>query len=98
MAEKKGKQADLPGMENREVKELNEAALECAEIRDQRQQLTLQEVGLKAKVLNLMHKWKMSDYVFEGIEIHVVLEEETVKVKVPKEKEPEDKETKVEMS
>ena len=98
MAAKKGKQADLPGMENREVKELNEAALEYAEIRDQRQQLTLQEVGLKAKVLNLMHKWKMSDYVFEGIEIHVVLEEETVKVKVPKKKEPEDKETKVEMS
>ena len=85
-------------MENREVKELNEAALEYAEIRDQRQQLTLQEVGLKAKVLNLMHKRKMSDYVFEGIEIHVVLEEETVKVKVPKKKEPEDKETKVEMS
>ena len=98
MAAKKGKQADLPGMENREVKELNEAALEYAEIRDQRQQLTLQEVGLKAKVLNLMHKRKMSDYVFEGIEIHVVLEEETVKVKVPKKKEPEDKETKVEMS
>ena len=85
-AKKKAKQADLPGMENREIKELNDAAEEYASIRDERQQLTVQEVGLKAKVLSLMHKRKMNDYVFNGIEIHVIMEEETVKVKVPKKK------------
>lgn len=85
-AKKKAKQADLPGMENREIKELNDAAEEYASIRDERQQLTVQEVGLKAKVLGLMHKRKMNDYVFNGIEIHVIMEEETVKVKVPKKK------------
>lgn len=85
-AKKKAKQADLPGMENREIKELNDAAEEYASIRDERQQLTVQEIGLKAKVLGLMHKRKMNDYVFNGIEIHVIMEEETVKVKVPKKK------------
>ena len=83
-AKKRPKQDDLPGMENREIKDLNDAAMEYAGIRDERQALTLQEVGLKSKILSLMPKHKMSDYVFEGIEIHIIVEEEGVKVKIPK--------------
>jgi hypothetical protein len=91
-AKKKPKPKQIDLIENREIKELNEAALEYAAIRDERQQLTIQETGLKSKVLALMHKKNLNDYVFEGIEIHVVMEEENVKVKIPKKKKDEEAE------
>ena len=97
-AKKKAKQEDLPGLENREIKELNEAAQEYAAIRDERQALTLKEVALKADLLNKMHRRKMTDYVYEDIEIHVVTEEETVKVKIKKKKDDGDDGTAVDMS
>src|SRR5579863_2384674 len=85
-AKKKARQKDLPGMETREIKELDDAALEYAEIRDERQALTRQEVAAKDKLLGLMHKLKKSDYIAPGgaIEIHVVIEKEKVKVKIKK--------------
>src|SRR5262245_17900012 len=75
----------LPGMENRALEDLRAAALEYADIRDQRQALTAQEVALKAKVLGLMKAHKRSVYEYEGIEIRIVVEEETVKVKIDRE-------------
>lgn len=75
-------QNELPGMEDRKLKDLHDAALEYAEIRDQRMALSAQEVELKTSLLALMHKYKKESYVYDGIEINIVHEEETVKVKV----------------
>jgi hypothetical protein len=77
-------QKDLPGMEDRKLADLVDSAEEYAKIRDKRQDLTKREVELKSDLLALMHKYKKKEYVFDGIEIRVVLEEETVKVKVTK--------------
>lgn len=81
------KQQTLKGMEDREISDLKEVALNYVEIRDQRMGLTTQEVELKAKLLALMHKHKKERYVCQGIEITVVHEEESVKVKVHPQKE-----------
>lgn len=83
----KGKQEALPGMEDSKLKDLCDRAEEYAEIRDKRQDLTRRESELKSDLLSLMKKHRKKDYVFDGIEIHVVMEEETVKVKVSKDDE-----------
>jgi hypothetical protein len=57
-------------------------ALDYAEIRDQRQELTTQEVDLKKKLLDLMHAKKLTEYKRNGISVKVVLEQENVKVRV----------------
>jgi hypothetical protein len=84
------KQQRLPGTEDAEIEELHDAAFEYAGIRDQRMALTPQETGLKQKVLALMKKYKKQTYAHNGVEIEVVAEEETVKVRVKKEKEGEE--------
>lgn len=78
----------LPGMENGEIEALQIAAIEYADIRDERQRLTTQEVELKMKLLRLMKEYKKSNYEYGGVEIELVTVEETVKVKVHK---PDDK-------
>jgi hypothetical protein len=78
-------QKELPGMEDRRLEDLVEKATDYVKIRNKRQDLTKREVELKSDLLALMHKHKRKDYVFEDIEIHVVMEEETVKVKIHKE-------------
>jgi hypothetical protein len=84
----KPKQDELPGIE-RKMKDLHEAALEYADIRDRRQELTVEEVAAKTKLLDLMHKHKKEEYEYEGVSIRVVHEEETVKVRVRKVEEEE---------
>ena len=81
------KQQSLKGMEDREIADLKDLALNYVEIRDQRMGLTTQEVDLKTKLLALMHKHKKERYVCQGIEITVVHEDETVKVKIRPQKE-----------
>lgn len=78
------KQARLPGTEDSKIQELHDAASEYADIRDQRQQLTTQEVDLKAKLLKAMKKHKKTEYDFDGVHIELVTEEETVKVRIKK--------------
>jgi hypothetical protein len=85
----KPKQESLLGMEDREIKDLVSTARKYADVRDDRQQLTLKEVELKNELLGLMKRHRKKDYVFDGIEIHIVPESETVKVKVSKDKEEE---------
>lgn len=75
-------QPRLPGTEDSKIQELQDAALEYAEIRDQRMELSKQEAPLKEKLLSLMKKNKLKHYHFANVEITVVVEEETVKVKV----------------
>jgi hypothetical protein len=79
---KKPKQADLPGMEDREIKELQSAARRYAEIRDERMALTPKEVDLKQTLLRLMKQHHKQIYRHDGIEVRVVTEEETVRVKI----------------
>lgn len=77
-------QADLPGMEDRKISDLVEKAEEYVKVRDKRQDLTRRESELKADLLTLMKKYKKREYVYEGIEIRIVVEEETIKVRIHK--------------
>ena len=91
MAEKKSKpkQKDLPGMEARKLPELHAAAESYAEVRDERMELTKQEVVLKKKLVDLMHKHDKKQYKFENVSILLVIEEETVRVRIRKPKDGE---------
>ena len=84
-APKKPKQARLPQMDDAKIEELEFAAEQYAEIRDQRLALTPQEKKLKDDLLAAMKRNKKETYVRDGIEIRVVHEQETVKVKIKKE-------------
>ncbi len=86
-------QKELPGMEDRKLADLVEAAEEYAKIRDKRQDLTKREVELKSDLLGLMKKHKRKEYVYDGIEIRVVTEEETVKVHISKKSEEDEKDS-----
>jgi hypothetical protein len=83
----KQKQEALPGMADRKIKALQDAAMDYADIRDQRVALTAQEVELKEKLIDLMHKHERETYTYQGVTITLVHEEESVKVKVSKPKE-----------
>lgn len=74
--------ASLPGMEDREIAELQGLALEYAEKRDERMAIGVQEVDLKGKLLAAMKRNHKRSYSYNGVEIDVVTEEETVKVRV----------------
>ena len=91
---KKGRQKRLPGMADAKLEALHNAALDYAEVRDKRQELTKEEVALKGTLLTLMHKHKKDHYEYNGVTIDLVTEQETVKVRVAKAKvdsdEPED--------
>ncbi len=76
------KQADLPGMENRAIAELEDAARKYAGIRDRRMALNESEVKLKALLLGLLKKHDKREYNRDGIRIWIKVEEETVKVKI----------------
>jgi len=58
----KPKQKALPGMEDREIKELREAALEYADARDERVSAAETEAGLRDNLLKLMKKHKKVTY------------------------------------
>ena len=88
MAKKKAKakkgprQKDLPGMEDRALKALDNAALRYAEVRDQRMELNKQEVEAKGLVLEMMHKHNKKTYRHGNIAIDIVPEGEKVKVRI----------------
>jgi hypothetical protein len=86
MANKKPKQESLPTMENRKIKALQDAAMDYADIRDQRVALSAQEVELKQKLIELMHKHERETYTYQGVTITLVMEEENVRVKIAKDK------------
>lgn len=91
IAEEQGKrkprQPRLPGTEDPEIEELEAAAEEYAGIRDQRMALTPEETRLKGVLLAMMKSHKKTVYNHGSIEIKVVTEKETVKVKLKKEEE-----------
>lgn len=85
----KAKQKELPGMEDKKLEDLEAAAVEYAEGRDERMEMTKKEVELKTNLMGMMHRYKKKTYVCDGIEINVVPEGEKVKVRIHKEKEEE---------
>lgn len=80
------RQKELPGMEARHIEELESVAREYADTRDQRMALNQEESDLKEDLLKLMKKHEKKVYRVEELEIKVVMTEETVKVKILKDK------------
>jgi hypothetical protein len=76
------KQASLPTMENRALADIEAAAEEYAETRDNRQALLVHEVELKDDLKALMHQHRLTTYKRNGIEIKLVMETENIKVKI----------------
>lgn len=83
------KQKDLPGMSDRKLDDLSDTAHDYAKVRDSRMELSQEEGQLKAKLLTLMKKHRMKEYIYEDVEIRVVTEEESVKVRIRRQKEEE---------
>lgn len=81
-AKKGPRQASLPGLEDRAIRALNEAALDYDEVKKERMGLTEREVEAKELVRELMHKSKRTHYRYKNITIDLVPEGENVKVKV----------------
>ncbi len=80
---KRGRQDRLPGVEEDPLIEaLQEAALDYAQIRDERQALTAREVEAKGRLKDLMHAHKKEIYKHGGVIVTLVKEEENVKVKI----------------
>ena len=75
-------QADLPGMENRGIEEIETAAKKYAGLRDRRMELNGQEAQVKTLLMALMAKHEKKIYERDGIHVEIVPVEETVKVKV----------------
>lgn len=96
-AAKKPRQKRLPGMADAKIEALQSTALDYAEIRDQRIELIKQEAPLKERLIKLMHKYNKTEYVFQGVSVKLVAEEENVKVKIQKPKE-DDEPSQVEVS
>ncbi len=76
------RQKSLPGMEDRAIRTLNDAALAYDEVKKERMALTEQEVEAKENVRELMHKAKRTHYRYKNITIDLVPEGEAVKVRV----------------
>lgn len=72
----------LTGMEDSAIKPIEDAALAFVEVRDERMQLTEQEVALKAKLMKVMHQHNKTVYRRGDIEVRMMPVDETVKVRV----------------
>lgn len=80
----RGKTERLPGMEDSAIEDLEDCAREYANTRDDRMYLLEKEVEMKEKLLDLMKKNKKEFYKRDGVEVRLVHEKESVKVKVVK--------------
>ena len=78
---RKAKQRSLPGMENRGILELEEAAEAYMDNRDKRQRLLKDEVALKGNLRFLMQKHDKLVYRHDGVEIIRSPMDDGIKVK-----------------
>jgi hypothetical protein len=83
---KRGKQTRLPGTEDAALADLDTIGFEYAAIRDKRMELTTQEVELKRRALEAMHKHNRSHYKYQDLEMEIVPGDEKVRVVVKKPK------------
>lgn len=81
------RQSALPGMEDRAVKAIDNAANDYYDVVRERIGLTAQETSLKTELLTLMHKHKKTHYKHGAIEITIKPEGEKLKVIVKEENE-----------
>lgn len=82
-AVKKGpRQAALPGMEDRAIESLNDAALSYDEAKKDRMAKSKVEKEKKTAVQDLMHAMKKKHYQYSNVIIDLVPEGEKVKVKI----------------
>jgi hypothetical protein len=84
-AKKGPKQGRLPTMEDPAIEELEDSAENYSDIRDQRMELTREEVRLKTELLGLMKKHSKSSYTHNGYDIKVIVESEKLRVRIKKE-------------
>ena len=80
-------QEPLPGLEDRAIPDLVEEARSYAGVRDERIRLNVEEKQSKDRLLGLLKKHKKETYKRDGIEIRLVHEVETVKVRINKNEE-----------
>jgi hypothetical protein len=76
------RQEDLPGMVDRKLKDLHEAALSYADLRDARIAASAPEIKAKGDLLDLMKKHELEHYKYDGVEITITHEKENVRVKI----------------
>lgn len=79
---KSPRQARLPTLTDTGIRALDNIGARYADIRDQRQALTREEVSLKAHTITLMHQHGKTSYVTPALEIHLEAGDESVTVKV----------------
>lgn len=90
MAKKNGKatQTFIKGTEPKRIKELDDAAEDYREGRDERMEMTRIEVERKGRLIELMHKHKLNQYDIPGSdppeEVVLVTEKEGVKLRKKK--------------
>lgn len=84
------RQRQLPGVGDTKIAAIENLAMDYAELRDQRLELNVQEVALKKKLVDLMHKKKLKNYKRDGITIALTIEKEGIKVRVKSEKDLEE--------
>jgi hypothetical protein len=82
-----GKQESLPGMEDTEISDLEDAARNYASVRDRRMALTKQEVDLNGVLLQAMKRHKREHYHRDGVDIRLIVEKEKVRVRIKKDEE-----------
>ncbi len=84
VAKKGPRQKSLPGMEDRAISALQNAALSYAEARDARVACSSVKVERKKQLLGLMHAHKKKRYQHGNVFIEIVPEGEKLKVKILK--------------
>ena len=75
------KQADLPGMENRKIKELHEAAEEFLDASEKAKRASEKKKLSGEALAKIMRRLKREVYRCNGIEVHVLSGDDKVKVK-----------------
>jgi hypothetical protein len=75
-------QTELPGMEDRHIEEIEDAALSYVRIRDRRIALSREEHDLKETLHTKMKQFEKTIYRVAEMEVKIVSKEETVKVKL----------------
>jgi hypothetical protein len=77
----------LPGVGDAKIAAIENAALDYAELRDERVALSAREVELKQKLMDLMHAKDITEYRRNGISVFLTVEKEGIKVRVKQEEE-----------
>ena len=83
-SKKIARQSDLPGMEDAAIKDIEDAALDYVEGRDERMEATKVEVERKEALISLMHKHEKTKYQRrigdKVLNVNLKVEKESVKV------------------